>query len=498
MMALLALSAVREAAEPSTPRASKRRRLAREDSGAKENKPVIALAPLGKASVNSLCKARSPLKPLELQMQDNCGAVLPSAPTRSSQCQAETYPLVGRERECGELDRFMQQSLGSGAGNGRCLYVSGGPGTGKTCSVRASINRWSSRVPGTCVLEVNCMDLTQRSVPGVLQRLLDKMGCARVAGRSMQGLAAVVASNLARLGARVVIVVDEIDQLISRGTGKAASGALSLETLFNLPRLPGAPAVGIVAIANAVDLLERTTLLSPSLNCSTLLFEAYNKDQLKNIVVSRIKAVDGGEAALKALGPIKVELRVRQVAKECGDCRQVLALIEEAHFEAKLAVDAEATRRIAAEVALEQGGAAVAPEMVPVPKREARPLNQSNRNDPLQAIQQLPLEQQILIFALATSKLEATKVSYVCSRYKELCRSLKQPDNLGSKGQVNTALSALEQRGLLELRSNRSAGRGRGKLQSMATEATVELSVSCTALRESVVKAVPLLKHYMD
>merc|ERR1719272_1042982 len=372
------------------------------------------------------------------------------------QQQAETYPLIGRESECGELDRFLQLSLGNGAGNGRCLYVSGGPGTGKTCSVRASINQLRSREPSTYVLEVNCMDLSQRSVPGVLQRLLDKMGCPRVAGRSMQGLASMVASGLARLGARVVIVVDEVDQLVSRGKANAASGALSLETLFSLPKLLGAPAVAIVAIANAVDLLERIVV---SLNCGTLLFEAYSKDQLKNIVVSRIKAVQGGEEALKRLGPIKVELRVRQVAKECGDCRQVLALIEEAHFSAKLTCEA-AARPPMAELPAEQG-------VVAQPAAARAPLTQSNRNDPLQAIPQLPLEQQILLSALATSKLEATKVSDVCIRYKELCRALKQPDNLGSKGQVNSALSALEQRGLLELRRQ---GATKRKLQPVLAE----------------------------
>jgi len=269
--------------------------------------------------------------------------------------------------------------------------------------------------------------------------------------------------------------------------------------LFSLPRLPGAPAIAIVAIANAVDLFERTAVLSRSLNCGTLLFEAYSKDQLKNIVLSRIKAVEGGEAALKALGPIKVELRVRQVAKECGDCRQVLALIEEAHFEAKSAREAASRAAVEALHGLPplEAGAADTVSAVLVEKKVARPLTQSNRNDPLQAIKSLPLEQQILLAALATSKVEATKISDICTKYKELCRALKQPDNLGSKGQVTSALSALEQRGLLEMRVHKAAGRGRGKLPTSRAEATVELSVSCTALREGVALAVPLLERYM-
>merc|ERR1719498_1746688 len=117
------------------------------------------------------------------------------------------------------------------------------------------------------------MDLRQRSVPGVLQHLLSKLGCAHLAGHSMQGLAAIVASKLAQRAARVVLIIDEVDQLISRRSGQVGSGALSLETLFSLPQLPGAPPIALIAIANAVDLLERTAVSPHSLNCSTILFE---------------------------------------------------------------------------------------------------------------------------------------------------------------------------------------------------------------------------------
>merc|ERR1719253_1483701 len=140
-------------------------------------------------------------------------ALKPRAPLQPLQPQNQDSPLVGREQECGELDRFLGQSLGNGAGNGRCLYISGGPGTGKTCSVRASINKYRKNVsPDTYVIEVNCMDLSQRSVSGVLQQLLLKMNLTRPAGRSMQGLATLTADGLAKMSKRVVIVVDEVDQ----------------------------------------------------------------------------------------------------------------------------------------------------------------------------------------------------------------------------------------------------------------------------------------------
>jgi Cdc6-like AAA superfamily ATPase len=308
----------------------------------------------------------------------------------------------------------------------------------------------------------------------------------------MQSLAALVASKFAALAARVVIVVDEVDQLVSRASSKAAACATALETLFSMPRLPGAPAVAIITIANAVDLLERTVLPAVTANCKTLLFEPYGKDQLKSIVISRVKEAEGGEAALKALGPIKVELRLRKVAKECGDCRQVLSLIEEVLFEAQTARDATAASSSTTAIPHAQGSPSNPAET------QARTSNQSNRHDPLQAIPQLPLEQQILLAALATSKREAVRVSDICIRYKELCRALRQPDNLGSKGQVSSALQALEQRGLLELRRPRAVGRGRGKAGAGFSEITVELSVSCSELRKIVVNALPLLERYMD
>lgn len=351
------------------------------------------------------------------------------------------------------------------------------------------------------------MELAQRSVQGVLQQLLLKMNRSRPTGRSMQGLAQLAASGLAEVSKRVVIVVDEVDQLVSRSGSKAAACALSLETLFSLPRLPGAPAVAIVAIANQVDLLERTVVSSTGLNCSTLLFTPYSKDQLKNIVTSRLQAAEGGDAALEALGGLKVALRVTQVAKESGDCRQVMSLIEEGLFEAKTisqaarlptpCFDSSSPAPLGEGDSSPSSSSSTEVEHKPLlPRRDPRALIQSNRNDPLQSIQLLPLEQQILLATLATSKHEATKLSDVCQRYKELCRDLKQPDNLGSKGQVSSALSALEHRGLLVLRSGRGVTRGRGK-QPVATEATIELHVACDQLLKSVVRAKPELKKFI-
>merc|ERR1719221_979650 len=82
----------------------------------------------------------------------------------------------------------------------------------------------------------------------------------------------------------------------------------------------------------------------------------------------------------------------------------------------------------------------------------------TTHNDPLKSIQQLPMEQQILLCALAIGKGETIGLVDVCKNYKELCKQLHQPQNLASKDQVSDALSSLEQRGLLAMRSARRRG----------------------------------------
>jgi len=349
------------------------------------------------------------------------------------------------------------------------------------------------------------MDLNQRTVSAVMQQLLMKVSGVRAPGLTMEGLASRAAAGLAAAAKRAVIVVDEVDQLISRSGSKAAAGALSLETLFSLPSLPGAPAVAVIAIANAVDLLERTTMFSSSFNCGSLLFEPYSKAQLTEIVNTRVRAAEGGEGALQALGTVKVQLRVMQVAKNSGDCRQVQSLIEEALYEAKLASastnkettcsGSQSSPASEAEQKASRVSSSSSSEVGSSPKRNPKAPVKSGVNDPLKGISSLPLEQQILLATLATSKHEATKLSDVCKRYKDLCKNMKQAESLGNKSQVAGALECLEHRGLLALRNYRKGIYGRSKCTQVG-EPTVEVWVSCEDLLERVHKAKPELKMF--
>lgn len=424
-------------------------------------------------------------------------ALLKASPT--NECP---YPLVGREDECAKLDAFLEKSLSHGPGKGGCLYLSGGPGTGKTCSVRAAACKRQEQKPEVKVLEVNCMNLSQRSVPGLLSHMLQELSERVPRNLTTQGLMAAFVKRLAQLGDFFVIIVDEVDQIVQR-RGRSSPGD-SLSTLFSLPQLPGTPPLALVAVANAVDLLERSALPALSLGCDSLLFEPYSAEQLRRIIKARLLAGGGGEAALKALSPAKLELKVRQVAKQCGDCRQVLSLCEEALFDVRVEREEKSelsdTRADEGVSTAELRPSSSAAEVVQ-PISSVRPLSRSQQKDPLMAVSQLPLEQQVLLCALAGAQKEAMRISQVCSRYKDLCRVLHQPLGLTSKGQISSALSSLEQRGLLELRGGACGGGRRLQRQgsgSSASEGVAELAVAREAVRENVVAACPFLKRCFE
>merc|ERR1719162_445713 len=171
------------------------------------------------------------------------------------------------------------------------------------------------------------MNLQQRSITGLLDRLLSICGGARSLRRhsSISGLSHAVAERLAEtFGASpILLVVDEVDQLAKKSAPQGQF-ADAYETLFSLPRLPRAPLISIVAIANSVDLFQRDMAPSEDIaSCETLLFEAYTSTQLRAIVKARLCLAEHGAEAESSLGRIAIERRVRHVANQNGDCRQI-------------------------------------------------------------------------------------------------------------------------------------------------------------------------------
>lgn len=294
------------------------------------------------------------------------------------------------------------------------------------------------------------MDLAQGSMNGLLHRITQECR-GKLRGRvGSSGVSSspfpekVLADAIKQLGSPMILVVDEVDQLVPRGGRSRAAAAGALDALVELPHQQGLPPLAIIMIANAVDLLERTGLPGAvgSRGCASVLFEPYTASQLRQIVKARLPdtSVDG----------VSLEMRVRQVAKNSGDCRQALVICEEARSKSG---DGDAVK-----------------------------LGVKPQTDPLRNVQDLPMEQQVLLCALTGSKCGAAmRISEVCISYKDLCRKLRQPASLASRGHISSALSALEQRGLLSLQTLR--GRN-GRRASGVPEVVAEVAVAHGKVRE--------------
>ncbi|CAE7451468.1 Cdc6 [Symbiodinium natans] len=400
----------------------------------------------------------------------------------------EAYPLVSREHECGVLDQFLEASLKTRAG--KCLYLSGGPGTGKTSVARGAAKAWRKDHADTRVLEINCMDnLRPCSVPGFLLKVTQ--ACSQVTGLKgpalsskspLSSLVASAVSSLRSLGSSVILIVDEVDQLVQKWN----AGDKSLEILCGLPKQSGAPALAIVMIANHVDLMVQACGPRWKSVCSSLLFERYSLQQLKTIVQSRFAGSRDGELAEKALGGrVKLELRIRRIAN-AGDCRHIVRLCEEglaSAIELRQAEDRAPTDVGEAGTTASQGS---------TPPTTCKVLGTQTSIDPLDSLKSLPLQQQILLCILSRRD-EPMSTSDIFQKYLSCMSELKQPP--ASKPQVISALSCLEARGVLGLQKPRrgKGGKGKGRGKGKTEEQVVVLEVRRETLNEALQESARVL-----
>ena len=262
---------------------------------------------------------RTPWTPSNTQTIYNCARQLF---TRS----AVPGPLIGREDERKELENFIEAGIASKSG--RCMYVSGPPGTGKSALVSEVCQTFKGS-EGIRTAYVNCM--SAKCSNDVYGRLMEELVGSdyEMQEDPIVQLKAMFSPKSKLADCTYLVTLDEIDHLLT----------LDLEILYTLFEwsLHRSSRLVVIGIANALDLTDRflPRLKARNLKPQLLPFLPYTAPQIAAIVTTKLKSLSTpGDLAqsdyIPFLHPTAIQLCSKKVASQSGDLRKAFDIARRA------------------------------------------------------------------------------------------------------------------------------------------------------------------------
>ncbi|KAJ1135649.1 hypothetical protein NDU88_002087 [Pleurodeles waltl] len=360
--------------------------------------------------------------------------------------------LLAREKETDAIQHFLKEHI-CGAKPGS-LYISGPPGTGKTACFRRILQDSKSELKGCKTVFINCMSLrNSQGVFSVIAEGLVEDGKEALCGKD---IVRKLEKNLTAKGPMVLLVLDEMDQLDSKGQEV-------LYTVFEWPWLSNSRLV-LVGIANALDLTDRILprlQARPKCKPKLLNFSPYTKDQIATILQERLKQVSGEQV----LDNAAIQFCARKVSAVSGDarkaldvCRRAVEIVESDVRSQTLLKPLAECKSPTKEVPLSH-----------VPKRVSLPhisrvisdvygdrMTSGNSGG---ADDSFPLQQKLLVCSLLMmtrqAKVKEVTLGKLHEEYTKVCRKQQVP--AVGQSECLSLSSLLESRGILGLKKSKEA-----------------------------------------
>ncbi|MCC6027339.1 MAG: ORC1-type DNA replication protein [Archaeoglobus sp.] len=299
--------------------------------------------------------------------------------------------LPHREEQISQLVELLSPLLKGGTPSN--IFIYGKSGTGKTATVKLvmkNLDEVSKKVNETIIVHyLNCeiIDTAYR----VLATIARKLGKnVPMTGWPTDQVYEEVKNAIEGTGAKMVIVLDEIDKLVKRAE----------EALYSLTRMNSDLSSSRICLIGISNNLKFKSFLDArilsSLSEEELVFPPYNAEQLEDILKQRAEmAFNDG-----VLEDGVIQLCAAIAAQEHGDARKALDLL-----------------RVSAEIAEREGDNKVRIKHV----RKA--VKKIETDYMLETVRTLPLQTKILLYSMSllAESMEKFTTGEVYCVYKKLC-----------------------------------------------------------------------------
>jgi origin recognition complex subunit 1 len=380
--------------------------------------------------------------------------------------------LPCREEEFTEVYTHLSAAITEGTGS--CIYISGTPGTGKTATVREVISQLQALVAAEelddfTFVEINGMKVTDPHQSYSL--LWEAIKGERVSPSQALGLLEAEFSTPSPRRVPCVVLMDELDQLVTRGQG----------VMYNFFNWPGGrySRLIVLAVANTMDLPERTlsNKISSRLGLTRITFPGYTHSQLQTIIASRLEGVHGD-----IVDPDAIQFASRKVAAVSGDARRALDIcrraVEIVEYEMGVGGGAPGTpsRRKSDGGGIKAGGRVT----IPVIKKAI----QESTSSPLQMfLKLLPCSSKVFLAALlARVRRSGVAENLLADVYDEAERMAALADESirdivagGRKSGLGAAVAGLVDAGIIGVEGKRG-DRG-GRVRCLVGEEEVKMAL---------------------